>query len=88
MSDSSITYRVNFYFTNGKSVGFINISMDTKYEEADSLSQKVRDAINAFNERNKDTVCIQDKNATYYLNTYEIAYIEILRREMKNQIIR
>ena len=88
MGDSIVTYRVNFYFTNGKSVGFINISIDTKYEESDALSQDVRDAIIAFNERNKDTVCVRDKNATYYLNTYEIAYIEILRREMKNQIIR
>ena len=77
---SITTYRVNFYFTNGKSLGFIKVDLDSKYEQCDKRSQNIRNAIDAFNLRDKDTMILEDNNASYMINIYEIAYIEVLRR--------
>lgn len=79
------THRVNIYFTNGKSLGFVNIDLDSDYSKCDELSQDIRDAIEIFDTRNQDTITIEDNNAEYYINTYEIAYIEILRRNKDKQ---
>lgn len=70
--------RVNIYFVNGKSLGFINI--DLKSENPESiLSKQLQDVIEAFSNREtKDALMIEDGRAIYYIDIYQIAYIEVL----------
>lgn len=78
-TETNVLYRVNIYFTTGKSLGFIKIDLDSKV--CDQLSTDIRNIISCFESRaSNDVVKVSDGNAMYYINIYEIAYIEVLKR--------
>ncbi len=79
-TETNILYRVNIYFTTGKSLGFIGVDLDSKV--CDQLSTDIRNVISCFESRvSNDVIKISDGHAMYYVNIYEIAYIEVLKRK-------
>ena len=74
-----VKYRVNIYFSNGKSLGFIDIDLDSDKPE-DTTSIELRKLINVYNERYQEVVQVHSGKALYYIDIYQISLIEVIKR--------
>ena len=76
----SENYRVNIFFTSGKSLGFVNVDLTSTV--CNQLSTDIRAVIDGYKSRTcHEVMKITEGKATYYINIYEIACIEILSRK-------
>ena len=81
-----VTYRVNIYFTNGKSLGFVNIYMDDE-KTTDETTLQIKKLIQTYEDRQKqlqEVVKIHSGKAEYYIDTYQISLIEIIKNIKKS----
>ena len=86
IANAAVTYRVNIYFSNGKSLGFVNIYMDDE-NTTDETTLQIKKLIKVYEERQKqlqEVIKIHSGKAVYHIDIYQISLIEIIKNIKKS----